>query len=65
MDKEEWVSPNRSAIRPSTYVEISANHTGLGSDILLYSFVEIRDNHTGLGSVILHGQYVDISAKHV
>jgi hypothetical protein len=33
-----------SDIFPCTYVEISANHIGLGSVILPFLYAEIRDN---------------------
>jgi hypothetical protein len=41
------------AILPCTYVEISANHTGLVLAVVPYSYVEIRDNHMCLVSAIL------------
>ena len=36
-----------SDIFPCTYVEISVNHIGLGSVILLFPYAEIGDNRTG------------------
>jgi hypothetical protein len=47
------------------YVEISANHIGLGSVILPFPYAEIGDNHTGLGSVILPCLYAVIRDNHM